>query len=199
MAEASKEKVEERNSFIEHTLVLMKPDAVQRGIVGKIVERFENVGLKIVAMKMIKANIDLAMKHYPKEMMPILGSKTLKDWDEMGIKTEMTADELGKMAWEDLIKFSTEAPIIAIVLEGVHAVEIVRKMCGTTSPHRAPPGTIRGDFSPISMGYATKRGFGGRNLIHASGSKAEAEKEIYLWFNINEIYAYRTVYENQVQ
>jgi nucleoside-diphosphate kinase len=185
--------------FVEKTLVLIKPDAVQRGLAGRILERFENVGLKIVGMKMVKADRDLAMRHYPKSMTAILGEKTLKDWQEMGIATNLSQVELGEQAWNDLIAFATEAPMIAIVFEGVHAVEVVRKMCGSTSPHKAPPGTIRGDFSPISMGYASRRGFGGRNIVHASGNKKEAEAEIMLWFKPNDIYNYKTVWESQVE
>jgi nucleoside-diphosphate kinase len=201
MPETEKGNNEARESgfFVERTLVLIKPDGVQRGLIGKIIERFENVGLKIVGMKMVKANAELAMKHYPHEMISVLGTKTMKDWQEMGIKTDLSEEQLGEIAWQDLIKFATEAPVIAMVIEGVHAVDVVRKICGTTSPQRAQPGTIRGDFSPISMGYASKKGFGGRNVVHASGSVSEAEHEILLWFSIPEIYTYKTVYESQVE
>ncbi|PIN72721.1 nucleoside-diphosphate kinase [Candidatus Woesearchaeota archaeon CG10_big_fil_rev_8_21_14_0_10_45_5] len=201
MAEDNKPKPRELNAdfFVEKTLVLIKPDAVQRGLTGRIIERFDNVGLKIVGIKMVQADKELAMKHYPKSMTEILGDKTMKEWQEMGIATNLTNIQLGEQAWNDLIAFATEAPVIAMVFEGVHAVEIVRKMCGSTSPHKSPPGTIRGDFSPISMGYASRRGFGGRNIIHASGSKKEAEAEIMLWFKPNEIYNYSTVWESQVK
>jgi len=189
----------EHEKFIERTLVLIKPDGVQRGLVGKIIERFENVGLKIVGLKMIQADRELATKHYPPQMKDIMGEKTLNDWKEMGIATKLDKAKIGQKAWEDLISFATESPMVAMVLEGVHAVEIVRKMCGPTSPHKAPPGTIRGDFSHISMGYASLRGFGGRNIIHASGSRNEAEAEIMLWFKPSEIYNYQTVWEKHLR
>ena len=185
--------------MIERTLVLLKPDAVQRGLVGEIIQRFEKAGLKIVGMKMIWVTEKFARKHYPEELIPIIGKKTLDDWKELGIETDMSANELGKKAHEELIRFATEAPVIAVVLEGVHAVKMVRKMVGHTSPHKAEPGTIRGDYSTISMGYATKRGFGGRNLVHASGSVEEAEREIALWFSPNEIYDYEHVHEKHVK
>ncbi|MEM3370349.1 MAG: nucleoside-diphosphate kinase [Candidatus Woesearchaeota archaeon] len=193
------DKKPEHERFIERTLVLIKPDAVQRGLIGRIIERFENVGLKIVGMKMIQADKELAMKHYPKKLIEVMGEKTLNDWKEMGINTDLDKVRIGEKAWNDLISFAIESPMVAIVLEGVHAVEVVRKMCGPTSPHKAPPGTIRGDFSHISMGYASSRGFGGRNIIHASGSKGEAEAEIMLWFKPNEIYNYQTVWEKHLR
>lgn len=185
--------------MIEQTLVLIKPDGVQRGLIGEIIKRFENVGLRIAGMKMVWIDAKFAEKHYPKNLIPILGGKTIKDWEDLGIKTTKTKEELGKQAWEDLIRFTTEGPIIAFVLEGVHAVMIARKMVGHTSPHKAEPGTIRGDFSPISMGYATVKKFGGRNLVHASGTVEEAKKEIELWFKKDEIHSYETVHERHVK
>jgi nucleoside-diphosphate kinase len=185
--------------MIEQTLVLLKPDAVQRCLVGKLIERFEQTGLKIVAMKMVWIDEKFAKQHYPDTLIPIVGNKTLVDWEELGIKTKKTAEELGREIMEDLVKFTTEAPIIAVVFEGVHAVAMVRKMVGHTSPHKAQPGTIRGDFTTISMGYATKRRFGGRNLIHASGSVEESKREIELWFNPSEIHDYKTVHEAHVK
>ncbi len=185
--------------MIERTLVFIKPDGVQRAIVGRVMQRFEDVGLKIVGMKMVKLTESFAKKHYPESLIPIIGEKTLTDWEEIGIKTDRKKEEIGREAWNDLIKFSTEAPVVAMVLEGVHAVSIVRKMVGPTSPHRAPPGTIRGDFSHLSMGYATLKHVGGRNIIHASGSVKEAENEIALWFRKEELFDYKTTDEKQVR
>jgi len=185
--------------MIERSLVLLKPDAVQRGLIGEIIGRFERTGLKIVGLKMVWVNKDLAIKHYPETLIPIVGKKTLDDWKEMGIETDKTAEQLGAEIHKDLLKFTTEAPIVAMVLEGVHAVLIIRKIVGHTSPHKAEPGTIRGDYSPISMGYATQRRFGGRNLIHASGNVKEAEREIALWFKPEELYKYSSVHDAHVQ
>ncbi len=185
--------------MIEQSLVLIKPDGVQRGLIGEVIKRFENVGLKIVGMKMQRVDKKFAERHYPKRLIPILGGKTLADWEDLGIKTTKGKEELGKQAWNDLIKFTTEGPILAFVLEGVHAVQIVRKMVGHTSPHKADPGTIRGDYSPISMGYATVRKFGGRNLIHASGTVEEAKAEVKLWFKPGELHTYKTVHETHTR
>lgn len=182
--------------MIERTLVVIKPDGVQRCLVGKIIQRFEDAGLKIIGMKMVWINREFAKKHYDEEtLVPILGEKSMKDFEELGIKTDKPQGQIGKEVYEDLIRFATEGPVIAMVIEGIHAIQIVRKIIGTTSPHRAQPGTIRGDFSPISMGYATKRGFGGRNLIHASGDLKDAQKEVLLWFKPEELHTYKTVHE----
>jgi nucleoside-diphosphate kinase len=146
-------------------------------------------------MKMVHIDKEFAEKHYPKDLIPILGNKTLADWEEMGIKSDKKAEELGTQCHKQLINYATESPIIAIVFEGVHAVMMVRKMVGHTSPHKANPGTIRADFSTVSMGYCTTKGFGGRNLIHASGSVDEAKREIDLWFTPKELFEYSTVHE----
>jgi nucleoside-diphosphate kinase len=185
--------------MIEKSLVLLKPDAVQRGLVGEIITRFEKAGLKIAGMKMVWISKELAGRHYPETLIPIMGKKTLADWDEMGVETKLSAEELGTQARNDLINFATEAPVVALVLEGVHAVAMIRKMVGHTSPHKAEPGTIRGDYSTISMGYATKRGFGGRNLIHASGSVEEAKTEVNAWFSPEELHDYKHVHHTHVQ
>ncbi len=184
--------------MIERTLVLIKPDGVKRSLSGEIISRFEKTGLKIVGLKMVWVNKEFAKKHYPEELIPRLGEHTIKDYTEMGVKTTESKEVLGKKAWENLLDFFTEGPIVAIVLEGVHAIEVVRKITGSTSPNKAQPGTIRGDFSSISMGYATIRKFGGRNLIHASGTKEEAKDEIKLWFKENELHSYKSVHDEHV-
>ena len=103
-----------------------------------------------------------------------------------------------KPFFKELVEFITEGPVVAFVLEGVHAVENVRRLVGTTSPHEAAPGTIRGDFAHLSMAYASKKGTGGKNVIHASGSKKEADEEIKLWFKKDELHSYTTVHEKHV-
>ena len=97
-----------------------------------------------------------------------------------------------------MVEFITEGPVVAIVLEGVHAVDNIRRLVGTTSPHEAAPGTIRGDLAHISMAYASKKGLGGKNVVHASGSKPEADEEIKLWFTKEELHSYTTVNEKHV-
>ncbi len=185
--------------MIERSLVLLKPDAVQRGLVGKIITRFENAGLKIVGMKMLWVSKEFAGKHYPESLINIMGKKSIEELEDLGIKIDKSEEEIGRQAREDLLEFITEAPLIAIVLEGVHAVSMIRKMVGNTSPHKANPGTIRGDFSTISMLYANKRGFGGRNLVHASGNVEEAKQEISKWFKPEELHEYKHVNEPHVQ
>lgn len=157
-------------NLIQRTLILFKPDAVQRGIVGEILTRFERVGLKIVGMKMIFPNKEHYHKHYE------------------GIGKMVT--RRGEKAFDMALEFMTQGPVIAMVFEGVEAVELVRKLVGGTEPKSALPGTIRGDYSHMSFGYADKHNVGIPNLIHASGSTEEAKQEIEHWFSNYEIYDY---------
>ncbi len=183
---------------VERSLVVIKPDGVQRGLIGELISRFEKRGLKIIGMKMLWVGRDFAEKHYPANMVPILGGKSLDNFKEFGIETDKTREELGEAAREDLLKFTTESPVVAMVFEGVHAVNVIRQMVGPTSPHVAPAGTIRGDYAHLSTGHCTVERMGGRNLIHASGNKEEAEKEIALWFSIDELFNYKRADEKHV-
>lgn len=158
--------------MIERSLVIIKPDGVERSLVGEIIKRFENTGMKLVGMKMVWIDRKFAEKHY--------------------------SAHRSKPFFNELVDFITEGPVVAFVVEGVHAVENVRRLVGTTSPHEAAPGTIRGDFAHISMAYASKKGLGGKNVIHASGSKKEADDEIKLWFKKDELHTYNTVHEKHV-
>jgi len=158
--------------MIERSLVIIKPDGVQRSLVGEIIKRFENTGMKIVGMKMVWADSKFAGEHY----------KAHKS----------------KPFFKELVDFIIEGPVVAIAVEGVHAVDNVRRLVGVTSPHEAAPGTIRGDFAHLSMAYASKTNQGGKNLIHASGSKKEADEEIKLWFKANELHTYTTVHQKHV-
>src|SRR3989338_4709007 len=176
--------------MIERSLVILKPDAVQRALCGRIIQRFEDAGLKIVGMKMVWADEKLVKAHYQDSLIPIVGNKTKKDWDAAGIKYTETVEEIGKMIVEGTRKFLSSGPVIAMVLEGLQAVEIVRKLVGSTGPKDSLPGTIRGDFAHISLGYASIKKKGAANLIHASGNVDEAKKEIGLWFKPNELHTY---------
>ncbi|RYX79533.1 nucleoside-diphosphate kinase [bacterium] len=160
---------------IERTLILFKPDAVQRGIVGEILTRFERVGLKIVATKMIAPDKAHYHKHY----------------EEIG----QMITRRGEHTFDITLDLMVQGPVIAMVFEGVEAVSLVRKLVGTTEPKAALPGTIRGDYSHMSFGHADSEDKGIPNLIHASGDPAEAEKEIAHWFADNEIYEYKTAHE----
>ena len=155
---------------IQRTLVLFKPDAVQRGVVGEILSRFERVGLKIVATKMISPDEDHYRKHY-------------EDIGKM-------ISRRGEHAFDVTMKLMVSGPVIAIVFEGVEAIALVRKLVGATEPKSADPGTIRGDYSHMSFDYADSQEKGIPNLIHASGDEADAEQEIAHWFAESEIYEY---------
>lgn len=158
--------------LVQRTLILFKPDAVQRGIVGEILTRFERVGLKIIGTKMIFPSKEHYYKHYE------------------GIGKMVT--RRGEKAFDMALEFMTQGPVIAMVFEGVEAVELVRKLVGGTEPKTALPGTIRGDYSHMSFGYADEHNVGIPNLIHASGSVEEAKREIEHWFADHEIYDYHS-------
>lgn len=155
--------------MIEQTFVALKPDAVQRGLIGEIIKRFENAGLKISAMKMVWVTPEFSKKHYK--------------------------DHVEKKFYKGLEDFIVQGPVIGMVIEGVSSIETVRKIVGPTEPKSAMPGTIRGDFSHHSYSYADKKGIAIKNLIHASGNKQDAEYEINLWFTKDEIHDYKTVHE----
>jgi nucleoside-diphosphate kinase len=168
---------------------MLKPDAVQRGLVGEVLHRFERAGLKIVALKMLKPEKNLVSKHYPnsREYLETLGSKTKADYVKYGLDLEKefgTTDsfEIGKKIKEWLVNFICSDNVIAMVLEGNHAVSIVRKLVGSTMPSDAQPGTIRGDYSIESADLANLEKRPVKNLIHASGNIEEASFEIKLWF-----------------
>ena len=162
-------------SHIERTLILFKPDAVQRGVIGEILTRFERVGLKIVGTKMIAPTREHYYKHY----------------EEIG----QVITRRGEKVFNNVLDTMNEGPIIAMVLEGIEAVELVRKLVGSTEPKSSAPGTIRGDFSHMSYGYGDEQDKGIPNLIHASGDADDAEKEIPHWFTPQELYDYSVLNE----
>lgn len=184
-------------------MVIFKPDSVARGLVGQITSRFERVGLKIVAMKMMMVQRELADKHYPasrSEFINGMGGKTLENYQDLGIDAEKefgTADahEIGLKIREWLVDMITAGPVIVMVLEGPHAVELVRKMVGHTLPLKSAPGTIRGDYSFDSSYLANTGRRPIKNLLHASGNIEEASFEVDLWFKDGEIMSYSRVEE----
>ena len=188
---------------MEQTLIVIKSDGVARGLVGEILSRFERVGLKIVASKMLLVNKEMANKHYPLSRVSFIvgmGKKTLENYQALGVdaKKELGTDdpaEIGKIIQGWLVGYITGEPVIAFILEGPHAVELVRKICGHTLPLLSPPGTIRGDlaFDSSYLANTAKRAI--KNLIHSSGSLEEARYEIPLWFSKNEIHSYERVEE----
>lgn len=182
----------------ERTLVILKPDVIQRQIVGEILTRFERKGFKIIGMKMILADRELAEKHYvgDEEYLISLGEKTRK-------AAEARGDDVS--GWDNLakgneirewsIEYLSSGPVVAFVLEGNYVIEGVRKILGGTNPRNADIGTIRADYSPDSYFLADLQGRATRTLLHASDSVESAEREIPLWFKENELYDYKTAIE----
>jgi len=162
--------------MIERSLVLVKPDGVQRALTGRILTKFEEAGLKVVGMKMAWVDQAHAKKHY----------------------TDDLEKRRGKFVRDAMVKFLTEGPVVAIVFEGVEAVDVIRKIVGGTEPKSALPGTIRGDFCHVSFMYADSKKKVVRNIIHASGNKKEAKEEIKIWFENSELHSYKTIHEGNV-
>jgi nucleoside-diphosphate kinase len=182
----------------ERTLVIVKPDGVQRALVGEIIKRFENVGLKMVAMKMLVAEGEHVTSHYTldPEWRRVTGEKTIAGYKEKGLTppSENPLDITDALL-KTLTAYMISGPVVAMVLEGAHAVKIVRKLVGSTEPLSSAPGTIRGDYvlDSYQMADGDKRSV--RNLIHASGSVGEAQAEIKHWFKPEEIIDYRVLSE----
>ena len=175
--------------MIEKTLVLIKPDAVKRGLIGVILSRFERVALKLEEMRILKPAKEIVEKHYPddKNWIRSVGEKTVKTYQKYNLnltKDLGTSDvlEIGELIRKWLIQYVTSGPVVAIVISGNHAIEVVRKMTGNTAPLFADLGTIRGDFSIDSPDLANREKRSMQNLVHASGASEEAQREIDLWF-----------------
>lgn len=184
---------------IQQTLVLVKPDGVQRGHVGDIISRFERIGLKITALKMILPEKDSADRHYAltEEWMQAVYEKAKKKYDENGQEFPYPDyKSYGTDIKNGLVDFLMSGPIVAMVLEGEQAVPLVRKLVGSTEPISSPPGTIRGDFSLDSYSLSNAQNRPLRNLIHASGTVDEAKTEIAVWFTENELHHYEHVLEH---
>jgi nucleoside-diphosphate kinase len=180
---------------IERTFVMVKPDGVERGLVGEVIKRMEARGLKLVAMKMIKPTLEHIDKHYPKDEAWIarLGDKGFNIFKEYGLdpKDIMGTDnnlEAGRQVRQWVMDYMTEAPVVATVFEGIHAIDMVRKIAGSTLPNKAEIGTIRGDFSVDSPAAANFQKRAVKNIVHASETKEEAENEIAHWFSGEEIF-----------
>lgn len=191
---------------MERTFIILKADAVQRGLVGEIIARFEKVGLRLAGLKMLQADEDLANRHYPvsrREFIEGMGKKTLENYAEQGKDAlaefgHTDPHKIGLEVQKWLVDYLTAGPVVALVLEGPHAVELVRKLVGHTLPLKAQPGTIRGDFSFDSSALANENKRPIRNLIHASGNAEEAEFEINLWFRPEELFDYDSVHQRHM-
>jgi len=157
-------------SNLERTLVLLKPDAINRGLIGEILNRFEKTGLKIVGLKLVWSDKDTALKHYNEDL----------------------AERRGKKVRNLMVNMITSGPVLAIAIEGVESIKIVRKMVGETEPKSAAPGTIRGDYAHLSFKYADSKNSAVFNLIHASSNNKDAELELGLWFQDFELQDYKS-------
>ena len=182
----------------EKTFLMVKPDGVQKGLVGEVIRRIEQRDLKIVALEMFVATSEQVDGHYPKEPSWItrLGEKTLstyKKYNVDAIKEQGTDDpmKLGENVRSWLLDYLTMAPSVRMVIQGLHAVDMVRKIAGDTLPYRADMGTIRGDFSIDSPTLANKEKRAVMNIMHASETPEEAEHEIQYWFGKNMVYNYK--------
>lgn len=182
----------------EKTLVFIKPDGIQRSLIGEIIRRYERSGLKLVALKMFVPTEDLIEKHYTLDPTWRMrnGEKSIAAYKKKGLTppTEDPMEASGKVL-NNLKRYLTSGPIIAMVWQGLHAVEVIRKITGGTEPLTSDVGTIRGDLTIDSYEISDIDGRAVRNLIHASGSPEEAEKEIELWFRPRELINYRLVGE----
>jgi nucleoside-diphosphate kinase len=163
---------QDQKDLVERTLVLLKPDAVARGLAGRIIARFEDAALKVVGVKMKQMDADFCRRHYA-------------DLEE----------RLGTEVYTVAATFMQQGPVIAFVLEGFDAVATVRKIVGSTYPNEAAPGTIRSDFSHYSAAGSKITGKAVANLVHASGNKDEAAQEVQLWFDKDELHEYQTLAE----
>ncbi|MFK0288870.1 nucleoside-diphosphate kinase [Streptomyces sp. NPDC090442] len=163
---------EDQGNPVERTLVLLKPDALVRGLAGRIITRFEEAALKIVGTKMKWMDEEFTRRHY-------------FDLEE----------RLGSEVYRVTSTFMKQGPVIALVLEGFDAIATVRKIVGSTYPNQAPSGTVRGDFSHYSAAGSIASGKAVANLVHASGNKEEAQQEIELWFDKDELHDYKTLAE----
>jgi nucleoside-diphosphate kinase len=182
----------------ERTFVMIKPDGVQRSLMGEIIKRYERMGLKMTAMKMIVPTAEHVEAHYTldPEWRRVTGEKTIASYEKKGMEPPSNDPlEITAVILEGLKKYMTSGPVVAMIFEGAHAVQIVRKVTGGTEPLTSDVGTIRGDFVLDSYQLSDTDGRAVRNLIHASGSPEEADMEIKHWFKDEEIFNYRLVQE----
>lgn len=181
----------------ERSLVLLKPDTVQRSLVGEVIKRFEQTGLKISAMKMIVPTETQLLDHYNKDdaWYQRKGEGIVEELKAHGKPVEKEPIEYGKDIIRTIVHYMTAAPVVAMIMEGNKAVSVVTKIVGTTEPATSDVGTIRGDYTLDSYGHATYENRAVRNLVHQSESPEEAEREIAIWFKEEEMMQYTTAQE----
>jgi nucleoside-diphosphate kinase len=182
----------------EQTYVMIKPDGVRKGLIGEIISRLEQRDLKVVALEMCQPLYDQIDNHYPKkeEWVTRLGEKTKATYEKYGFDliTDFGTDDTSKIGPEVrkwVIDFMISAPVVKMIVQGVHAVDVVRKIAGDTLPYKADMGTIRGDYSIDSPALANKEKRAVMNIVHCSETPEEAEHEIKHWFKNFETYNYK--------
>jgi nucleoside-diphosphate kinase len=187
----------ERQPHQERSLVLLKTDAVQRGLIGEIIKRFEQKGLKVAALKMVMPTEAQLQDHYNKDDEWFLrkGEGVVADLKAQGSEPEKEPIEYGRDIIRTIVTYMTESPVVALVIEGVGAVASVTRTVGTTEPATADIGTIRGDYTIDTFAHATLETRAVKNLIHQSESVEEAEREISIWFTPEEVHDYVTAQE----
>jgi nucleoside-diphosphate kinase len=181
----------------ERTLVILKPDAVQRGLIGETIKRIENTGLKLVALKFTMATEEQLWQHYNKDdaWFQKKGERTVEERKAAGMPVDKEAIEYGKDIIRALVKFMTCGPVVPMIWEGNQAVGIVKKIVGATEPLSSDGGTIRGDYTLDSYELSSLDERAVRNLVHCSDPVADADREIPIWFTAEEIIKYRLVAE----
>ncbi len=186
-----------KNAKKERTLVILKPDAVQRGLIGEVIKRIEKTGLKLIALKFVMATEEQLWSHYNKddEWYEKKGQMTIDELKANGMPIEKEAIEYGKDIVRALLSFMTCGPVVPMIFEGNQAAGIVKKLVGATEPLSSEVGTLRGDYTLDSYSLANVDGRAVRNLIHCSDPVEDAEREIPIWFHPEEILSYRLVAE----
>ncbi len=169
---------------IQRSLILIKPDAVDRSLIGEVISRFERAGLKIVGLKLLQATPELARTHYG---------------DFVERYTPKLGAEKANQIMDEMAGFLSSGPIVAMVLEGVEAVANVRRLVGTTYPNESPAGTIRGDYAHVTQAYANVSNITVKNLVHASGNPEEAVVEVGIWFKQDELVEYSPLHEKHTR
>ena len=174
---------------MERSLVLVKPDGVEKHVIGAVISRFESSGFRIVALKMVRPTKAIAEKHYvlEKSWYENMWSNTKKSYEEKGLQVKETALEMGTRVRNALMEELTRGPVVAIVVEGKNVISEIRKIAGATNPKKADPSTIRGMYSTDSYESADKEGRAVRNIVHASDSVESANREIGVWFDNQEL------------
>ena len=181
----------------QKALIIIKPDGVQRGLIGRIVSRFESVGLKIIGLKFEVADSKKVVAHYPEteSWFKKVGERTLTNYKKKGLDTKKVfktddAVSIGKIVKSWLIEYFKESPVFIMVVAAYDCIEIVRKLSGNTIPVLAAPGTIRGDFSHDTIDLANEQNRPLRNIIHASDTVEDGEKEVNVWFKPEELFSF---------